>query len=114
MSEITHSASDDFVVVVTTYADDDSGQAMIKALLEEKLAACVQVYPVQSFYHWDGEIQSDDEKLVMIKTRRELFDALSERIKMLHPYDVPEIIMLPIPAGSADYLGWIRETCRAI
>ncbi|MFD2176082.1 divalent-cation tolerance protein CutA [Veronia pacifica] len=106
------SDSEKFAVVFTTYSDDAMGKLLIHTLLEEKWAACIQVYPVQSFYNWQGEIQSDDEKLVLIKTRRALFDGLCARILSLHSYEVPEIVMLPVMDGAADYLEWIKTNCR--
>ncbi len=86
---------------------------MIDALLEEHLAACIQVMPVQSFYRWQGKINRDDEKLVLIKTKRSLYAEVEASILAHHSYDTPEVILLPIERGSVGYMDWIAEAvCR--
>ena len=78
---------------------------MAQALVGEQLAACVnRVRSIQSVYRWQGKVEQNDEELLIIKTRRQLFPALEKRVKELHSYSVPEIIGLPIIEGSADYL----------
>lgn len=106
-----HTQTDAYVVVMTTFADDNIGKRIIESLLEKKLAACIQVTPVQSYYHWQGKVASDAEKQVMIKTRKSLYKEVEQEICRLHDYDVPEVIQLPIEAGLAAYLGWITESC---
>ena len=80
--------------------------------MEENLAACVNILPsVTSVYKWEGIVQSDNEMLLIIKTREEKFEAVEAKIKSLHEYTVPEIIALPIVKGSAEYQNWIvKET----
>ncbi|EOD77395.1 Periplasmic divalent cation tolerance protein CutA [Grimontia indica] len=105
-------STDSYVVVMTTFADDNIGKRIIESLLEKKLAACVQVLPIQSYYHWQGKIASDTEKQVMIKTKKSLYQDVEAEICRLHDYDVPEVIQLPIEAGLPAYLYWISESCE--
>lgn len=102
------------IIVLCTCPDDACAKRITDALVDEHLAACVNLLPgVASTYRWDGKICRETESMMLIKTTRDSFDALRERIVSLHPYDVPEIIALDIAAGSAAYLDWIgRETRR--
>jgi periplasmic divalent cation tolerance protein len=96
-------------VALTTAPNAEVGAILARALVEERLAACVNVLPgVRSFYHWDDAIQDDPEVVLIIKTRAERCEALAARIQDLHPYDVPEVLVLPAIGGSAPYLGWIE------
>lgn len=99
----------EYCVVLTTTENKDDAKAIAKALLEAKLAACVQLHPIDSLYTWKGEMAEESEILLLIKTRRELFGRLEESIKANHKYETPEIVQLPIEAGSKEYLGWINE-----
>lgn len=96
------------IVLVTTSSQQEAG-AIASALIESKLAACVTVIPVQSIYRWQGEINHDQEWQLIIKTKLEKFQELSDKVIELHSYEVPEIIALPIVAGSPSYLNWIEE-----
>ncbi|MCI5223518.1 MAG: divalent-cation tolerance protein CutA [Candidatus Electrothrix sp. AR4] len=104
--------NEEYCIVMTTYADESNGEKIIDALLSERLAACVQVMPIQSFYHWQGKVNRDEEKLVLIKTKRSLYTKVQESIIANHAYDTPEIIQLPISNGFPDYLKWISGECR--
>ena len=87
------------------------GEKIAIALLEKKLAACVNMMaPIFSLYTWEEEINCDDEVLLIVKSRADLFE--SDLIPVVHPYDVPEIIALPILMGSANYLAWIDDVTR--
>lgn len=99
-------------VVLTTFSDDANGRQIIDSLLQQRLAACIQVLPVQSYYRWKGRIASDAEKLVLIKTRQALYPSVEAAIREMHAYETPEIIQLPIEAGSLPYLEWIVAECR--
>ncbi|HEY3305538.1 MAG TPA: divalent-cation tolerance protein CutA [Candidatus Binatia bacterium] len=100
----------EFVVVFVTAGSADEGDRLARALVEGRLAACVnRVKPVQSIYRWQGKIESSEEELLIVKTRRDLFERLKEKILELHSYSVPEIIALPILAGSESYLRWLEE-----
>jgi len=99
----------DFCLILVTVGSEAESAKLANALLTEKLAACINILPIQSFYSWEGEIQDAQEWQLLIKTRSSLFDQLSERVQILHSYDVPEIIAVPIVAGSLAYLNWISE-----
>ena len=103
-------SSDDAVeVVLVTAPDADAAGRLARAVVEERLAACVNVIgPVRSIYRWQGELQDDSEVLMMIKTTRERRAALAARVCELHPYDVPEVLALPASGGSEAYLQWVR------
>ncbi len=99
----------DYCVVLTTCASDDDAHALASALLDQQLAACVQVVQIHSYYIWEGAQQSEPEKLLLIKTRRSLYDRVAEALRAVHKYETPEIVCLPIVAGSPAYLRWIDE-----
>lgn len=99
-----------YLVVYCTCPDTASAERIAAALVGERLAACVNIAAsVRSVYCWQGEPQNDQELLLIIKTRYDVYAGLEARIQELHPYDVAEIIALPIIAGAADYLAWIDE-----
>ncbi len=99
----------DYVVVLITVPSSEVGERIAASLLEKRLAACVNILPgVTSIYTWKGAVQKDQELLLVVKTRLELFQArLVPAVKAIHPYDVPEIIALPLMMGSQEYLDWI-------
>jgi periplasmic divalent cation tolerance protein len=103
------SPAPDFGVMLTTAPTREEAQTIAKLLIEEKLAACVQLLPIESFYVWQGKTQNEAEVLLLIKTRTVLFDTAIARIKAVHSYTVPEIVALPFAAGFAGYLSWINE-----
>jgi periplasmic divalent cation tolerance protein len=99
--------------VLTTAPNAEVGGVIARALVEERLAACVNVIPgVRSIYRWKDEVQDDPEVVLIIKTRADRCEALAARIKDLHPYDVPEVLVLPAVGGSARYLAWIETEAR--
>jgi len=98
----------EFVVVFCT-APAGEAEDLARALVDARLAACVNVTGVQSFYRWEGAVQDESERLLVVKTEHRLLDPLIERIQELHSYDLPEIIAMPIVGGSVPYLDWIRE-----
>ena len=102
----------DYCIVVTTFADDADGKKIIDALISERLAACVQVFPIQSHYQWKGKVECQDEKLVFIKTKTSLFSEVQDSILANHTYETPEIIQLPIDGGFPEYLSWIAAECK--
>ena len=100
----------EFIVVYVTVGSPDEGDRLARALVEERLAACVnRVRQVQSTYRWQGKVEQSGEELLIIKTRRELFGRLKKRVQELHSYSVAEIIALPILEGSESYLKWLGE-----
>jgi periplasmic divalent cation tolerance protein len=103
--------ADDYVIVLTTLPGDADAAAFGRTLVGERLAACVSVLaPVTSIYSWEGSIAEEQERQLILKTSREGVPALWERVRDLHPYDVPEFIVLPIVDGNAAYLRWISES----
>jgi periplasmic divalent cation tolerance protein len=104
----------EFIIVLITCPNQEVSQQVAGALLDQKLAACVNTMtPVTSLYTWKGEINRDQEILLIVKSRAELFDRdLVPAVKAVHPYEVPEIIALPVIMGSEDYLGWIGDVTR--
>ncbi len=100
------------IVILSTAGSQQEAHSIASRLVETRLAACVNVLPgVQSVYRWEGKINQDAEFLLVIKTRAELFEKLERELKRIHSYAVPEILALPVAAGSAAYLDWIdRET----
>ena len=99
----------DYGVLLTTTPNRDEAHQIAKLLTEEKLAACVQLLPIESFYFWQGKTQNEAEILLLVKTRSALFEAAITRIKAVHSYSVPEIVAMPFAAGFAGYLNWIDE-----
>ena len=106
---------DQTVVVLITTPSPEVGSAIAQALVGEHLAACVNMVPgVLSTYWWEGKVQTDPETLLVVKTTRDRFDPLAERVRSLHPYTVPEIIGLPLVAGSRPYLEWLKEAATPV
>lgn len=101
----------DSIVILSTAPDADKAAEIAKSLVEEHLAACVNIVPgLRSIYRWEGKITDDAEVLCIIKTARDRFDQVAARIKSLHPYSVPEVIALPIIKGFEPYLEWVRKS----
>ncbi|HEX4458175.1 MAG TPA: divalent-cation tolerance protein CutA [Polyangia bacterium] len=102
------------IVVLVTVPNAEVAARLADALVGEALAACVNVLPqLRSTYRWQGRVAHDDEQLCLVKTTRDAFERLRARIVELHPYDVPEVIALPIVAGHAPYLAWIAASVTA-
>jgi len=98
------------LLVLSTAPDRATAEKIGRALVGERLAACVNVVPgLRSIYRWKGKIERDREVLCLIKTRRTLLPALTRRLTALHPYDVPEVVAIGIVGGSRTYLDWIAE-----
>jgi periplasmic divalent cation tolerance protein len=103
----------DFVVAFVTAPDADVAGRIASTLVDERLVACVNILPgLRSIYRWEGKLCDDGEVLCLMKTRLDLFPALRDRIVALHPYQVPEIIALPLAAGSQPYLNWLRQSTK--
>lgn len=100
----------DAIVIFCTVPTKDDAKKISNAIVSEHLAACVSIVDkVHSVFSWNSELCNENEMLLIIKTRRELFDKIEAVIKALHSYNVPEIIALPVIVGSEDYLGWIAH-----
>ena len=100
--------------IVLINAPPDDAPRIARALVEQKLAACVNVIPgVKSFYFWDGALQEDGESTLVVKTTDMAIEELTAAVKKLHPYSVPEVIALPLSdAGNPEYLSWVKSSVR--
>jgi periplasmic divalent cation tolerance protein len=102
----------EYSIIISTYADKDLAKEIAKTLVELRLAACVQMFPINSVYLWKDEICDENEIMLLIKSRTDLFDKIAAAIKAYHPYEVPEIVQIPIADGLPKYLRWIGD-CTA-
>ena len=97
----------EFGIVLTTVATPEDARRLADGLLEKRLAACVQTLAIQSAYRWKGAVQREPEQLLLIKTRAALWPDVEAFLRANHAYETPEIVWLPIAAGSPDYLRWL-------
>jgi periplasmic divalent cation tolerance protein len=101
---------DSAVIVLTTWPAKNDPAALARTLVGERLAACVNVLPeMQSTYRWKGNIEVDAERQIVIKTTEARLTELEARVRALHPYEVPEFLMVPVASGSDSYLAWLRD-----
>jgi periplasmic divalent cation tolerance protein len=97
------------IIILVTAGSEEEAEKIARALVAERLAACVNIVsPIRSIYRWEGKVQDDREWLLVVKTRQSHFAAVEARVKALHSYQVPEVIALPVVDGSEKYLGWIK------
>lgn len=101
-----------YCVVLTTTATSEEAESLARSIVEVRLGACVQIQPIRSIYRWQGAVCDESEFRLSIKTRRAQFSALENFIQTHHNYETPEIVQVPITAGSAAYLQWIDEGTR--
>ncbi len=102
-------SSEPLQVVLITAPDPETGRRLARALVEERLAACVNLVPgLRSIYRWEGAVEEEEESLLVVKTRADRLAMLTERVQALHPYDVPEVLALAVGGGSPAYLDWVR------
>jgi len=100
----------DAILVLTTLPTADGAAEVAKTVVDEKLAACANILPaLRSIYRWEGKVQDENEVLVLLKTRQAQYERLEARILELHPYDVPEILAIPIEGGHRTYLDWVAS-----
>ena len=105
--------TDEYVQVFTTVEKREDADRIASTVVNSRLAACAQILgPIHSTYWWKGKVEEAGEWLLMMKTRQDLFSALEKEIRTVHPYEVPEIIALPIVAGSVPYLEWIEAETK--
>jgi periplasmic divalent cation tolerance protein len=101
------------ILVLSTSDSEEVARTIATALVEAKEAACVNIVPgIRSIYRWEGKICEEAEVLLAIKSTGELFDAVNSRIHRLHPYQVPEVIAVPIKDGDSAYLQWLRDSVK--
>ena len=103
--------SSETLVVLCTLPDQEIAARIAGLLVEEQLAACVNIIPgLVSVYRWEGSVQQDNEVLLLIKTVAAIYPQLEQRIRAMHPYELPEIIAVPLQTGQADYIQWINDS----
>jgi periplasmic divalent cation tolerance protein len=101
------------VIVLTTVQDEQRSEAIARALVTERLAACVNVLPpMTSFYRWKGTVEREAERQLVVKTTADRVAAVQARIRELHPYELPELLVLPVADGGAAYLEWVVSETR--
>lgn len=106
-------ADNEFRVILVTAPDVEVGRQVARAVLDARLVACVNIVPkIESLYWWKGEIQSESEVLLVMKTKTGKINHLEAAVKAAHPYEIPEFVVLPIAAGSPDYLKWITDSVQ--
>lgn len=99
------------VVALSTVGSAEDAERIARALVDRRLAACVSVVPgLVSVYRWKGNVERDEERLLVIKTRGEKVDALRDALVSLHPYELPELVVVAVEGGHAPYLAWIAES----
>jgi periplasmic divalent cation tolerance protein len=104
-----------YILAIITTPNIEESEKIAHELLKRRLTACVNIIPlVKSRYWWKGNIESDDESLIIVKSKKELFDELLKTVKTLHSYEVPEIISFQIQKGYKDYLSWIEKSVKNI
>jgi periplasmic divalent cation tolerance protein len=103
--------AEEAVTVFSTFPDVETARRIVRTFVEERLIACGNLVPaVESIYRWKGAVETNNEVFVVMKTERPRYDALERRLKELHPYEVPECVMLRVTDGLPDYLRWITES----
>ena len=100
------------LLAFSTFPDAETARRISKQLVEEKLAACANIFPaIESIYRWKGKIETGQEMIAFFKTSEDRQAAFQEKLRALHPYELPEIIFVPIAAGLPEYLRWVAESC---
>jgi periplasmic divalent cation tolerance protein len=103
----------DISLVMVTVGSGEEASTIARTLVEEKLVACVNIVPrIRSIYRWKGEVCDEEEQLLIMKTRSNLFPGLQNRIREIHSYEVPEIISFPVAEGLPDYVSWVLENTQ--
>jgi len=103
---------EEYIQIFTTTKKKEDAEKMVKTLVEKRLTGCIQILPVTSTYWWKGNVEREEEWLCLIKSKKTLYEELEKTIKEIHPYEIPEIIAVPIIAGSDDYLKWLNNELR--
>jgi len=98
-----------FTSIYVTAKSDNEAKAIARALIEKKLIACANLFPITSLYYWDNELQDDAEIAIIMKTRSNLVDSVINELKKIHSYDVPCIVSWPIANGNSEYLAWVEQ-----
>jgi periplasmic divalent cation tolerance protein len=105
--------ADRILLAISTFPDSETASRIAQTLVEEKFAACANIVPaIHSIYRWKEKIETAGEVIVFFKTIQDRQAALEEKLRSLHPYEVPELIFIKIDSGSSDYLHWVTDNCR--
>jgi len=105
--------ADKIVLALSTFPDRETAQRISNQLVSEKFAACANILPaIESIYRWKGKLETGNETLVLFKLSEDRQSAFQEKLRSLHPYEVPEIIFVPVSSGLPEYLRWVAENCR--
>lgn len=103
-------SADEFAVVLVTAPDADTARTLARTLVDERLIACANIVgPVASIYRWQGAVEETMEQMLVLKARRSDIGPLTARIEALHPYEVPEVLVVPLVAGAGAYLAWLAD-----
>ncbi len=102
----------EYCIILTTCPDNKEAKSLASRLVKEKLAACVQLSPITSYYTWKNEPHADSEIRLLIKTRTRLYESVEQFIKRHHSYEVPQIVQIPIKDGSDEYFDWVDENTK--
>jgi len=102
--------NNEYIMVIATCSEKEMAKAIAKSLVEKRFAACVQMFPIESVYLWEGNICDGSEIALLIKSKASMFDQIVETVKANHDYEVPEIIQIPITGGLLEYLEWIHQS----
>ena len=103
-----------YALIITTTNSKKNAKKIIKVLLKKKLAACIQLFPIESFYTWEGKVNQDKEFILFIKSTKNLYSHIEKVILKKHSYTTPEIIEVPIQAGATAYLSWISDVTKSL
>ena len=107
-------APEEYILVFTSLGSMEAARTFVRQLLDEHLVACGTILPrAESIYRWEGKVTASEESVVLLKTARAKWDALSARVRDLHPYDVPELLAVPVDAGFDKYLAWVSAETMA-
>ncbi|MEW6669749.1 MAG: divalent-cation tolerance protein CutA [Thermodesulfobacteriota bacterium] len=105
----------EYMQVSTTVEKKEDAQRIGREAVKSRLAACVQIVgPISSIYWWKGQIEETEEWLCLMKTKKDLFEPLAQKLRALHPYEVPEIVAVPLIAGNPDYFRWVDQETRSV
>jgi periplasmic divalent cation tolerance protein len=103
-----------YIQVFTTLENRKDAEILAKTLVEKRLAACIQIIgPLMSYFQWQGKLESSQEYLCLIKSREDLYPELEAAIKSLHPYEIPEILAMPVIKGGKEYLNWLNQELKS-
>jgi periplasmic divalent cation tolerance protein len=106
---------DEVLLALSTFPDHEIARKISDDLVRERFVACANIVPeIESVYFWEGKVENSNEVLVLFKLSVEAYEAFERKLKSLHPYDVPEIIAIPVVKGSVDYLGWVRANSSPV